>query len=228
MPQWSRNALSILCGAKETAEFCREKRHRYDSMYRTTPFQNPATARTAGSCERTGATKAPVLSPAILLTGRFTPDSGGNCALTTVIDFRHTAPTRGASSLWQATDTSLSLFARHSPSHGQTGAVFPLSGLRPAGRAKWVRASARVAGHPAAPSPTKSDRRSACPTCPKTGPLFHLSTLQRLIFISSDSHLSPFTEAVSYFCRSRSQWRRNVVGGSFSRSAALRILPYRS
>ena len=33
-------------------------------MYRTTPFQNPATARTAGSCERTGATKAPVLSPA--------------------------------------------------------------------------------------------------------------------------------------------------------------------
>ena len=132
-------------------------------MCRTTPFQNPATARTAGSCERTGATKAPVLSPAILLTGRFTPDSGGNCALTTVIDFRHTAPTRGASSLWQATDTSLSLFARHSPSHGQTGAVFPLSGLRPAGRAKWVRASARVAGHPAAPSPTKSDRRSACP-----------------------------------------------------------------
>ena len=58
---------------------------------------------------------------------------------------------------------SLSLFARHSPSHGQTGAAFPLSALRPAGRAKWVRASARIAGHPAAPSPTTSDRRSACP-----------------------------------------------------------------
>ena len=29
--------------------------------------------------------------------------------------------------------------------------------------AKWVRASARIAGHPAAPRPTKSDRRSACP-----------------------------------------------------------------
>ena len=41
-------------------------------MCRTTPFQNPATARTAGSCERTGATKAPVLSPAILPTGGFT------------------------------------------------------------------------------------------------------------------------------------------------------------
>ena len=38
-------------------------------MCRITPFQNPATARTAGSCERTGATKAPVLSPAILSTG---------------------------------------------------------------------------------------------------------------------------------------------------------------
>ena len=41
-------------------------------MCRTTPFQNPATARTAGSCERTGATKAPVLSPAILPIGGFT------------------------------------------------------------------------------------------------------------------------------------------------------------
>ena len=111
------------------------------------------------------------------------------------------------------------------PNRGCFPSLCP-SARRP--RRKWVRASARIAGHPAAPSPTKSDRRSACPTCPKTGPLFHLSTLQRLIFISSDSHLSPFTEAVSYFCRSRSQWRRNVVGGSFSRSAALRILPYRS
>lgn len=46
-------------------------------MYRTAPFQNPATARTAGSCERTGATKAPVLSPAPrrrkLHTPRFRP-----------------------------------------------------------------------------------------------------------------------------------------------------------
>ena len=33
-------------------------------MCGTTLFQNPATARTAGSCERIGATKAPVLSPA--------------------------------------------------------------------------------------------------------------------------------------------------------------------
>ena len=39
-----------------------------------------------------------------------------------------------------------------------------LSEDRPAGHPKWVRASARIAGHPAAPSPTKSDRRSACPT----------------------------------------------------------------
>ena len=58
------------CGAKETAEFCREKRHCHDSVYRTAPFQNPATARTAGSCERTGATKAPVLSPAFSFVPR--------------------------------------------------------------------------------------------------------------------------------------------------------------
>ena len=216
------------CGAKETAEFCREKRHCHDSVYRTAPFQNPATARTAGSCERTSATKAPVLSPAILSTGGFTPDSGGKLCF----NDRHRLSSHSADKgckLPLAGHGYLPVpICRHGPSHGQTGAVFPLSALRPAGRSKWVRASARIAGHPAAPSPTTSDRRSACPTCPKTGPIFHLSTLQRLIFISSDSHLSPFTEAVSYFCRSRSQWRRNVVGGSFSRSAALRILPYRS
>ncbi len=40
------------------------KRHLLYFISRTTPFQNPATARTAGSCERIGATKAPVLSPA--------------------------------------------------------------------------------------------------------------------------------------------------------------------
>ena len=60
-------------------------------------------------------------------------------------------------------DSATPVIGAHSPSQGQTGAVFPLSALRPAGRAKWVRASARIAGHPAAPSPTKSDRRSACP-----------------------------------------------------------------
>lgn len=54
----------------ETAEFRREKRQSHYFMYRTTPFQNPATARTAGSCERTGATKAPVLSPALSFVPR--------------------------------------------------------------------------------------------------------------------------------------------------------------
>ena len=54
----------------------------------------------------------------------------------TVIDFRHTAPTRAASSLWQAHGYLPVHICRHSPSQGQTGAVFPLSGLRPAGRAE--------------------------------------------------------------------------------------------
>ena len=68
-------------------------------MYRTTPFQNPATARTAGSCERTGATKAPVLSPAIPSTGGFTHDSGGKRVPAAVTNFHHTAPTGAANFL---------------------------------------------------------------------------------------------------------------------------------
>ena len=50
------------------------------------------------------------------------------------------------------------------PLTGPNRGCFPP--LRPSARGprrKWVRASARIAGHPAAPSPTKSDRRSACP-----------------------------------------------------------------
>ena len=61
---------------------------------------------------------------------------GENRASMTVIDFRHTAPTRAASSLWQAHGYLPVPICRHSPSQGQTGAVFPLSGLRPAGRAE--------------------------------------------------------------------------------------------
>ena len=64
------------------------------------------------------------------------PIQGENCASMTVIDFRHTAPTRAASSLWQAHGYLPVPICRHSPSQGQTGAVFPLSGLRPAGRAE--------------------------------------------------------------------------------------------
>lgn len=45
-------------------------------MCGTTLFQNPATARTAGSCERIGATKAPVLSPAFFVP-RFTSRNMG-------------------------------------------------------------------------------------------------------------------------------------------------------
>ena len=44
----------------------------------------------------------------------------------TVIDFRHTAPTRAASSLLRATDTSLSLFADTAPHTAKQG-LFSLS-----------------------------------------------------------------------------------------------------
>ena len=115
----------------------------------------------------------------------------------TVIDFRHTAPTRAASSLWRARippcpyspDTAphgakqgakrwrvngrgkksaLSLYCVLASDMRQ-GATPVISSSVDRGhrlRSKWVRASARIAGHPAAPSLTKSDRRSACPACP--------------------------------------------------------------
>lgn len=114
----------------------------------------------------------------------------------TVIDFRHTAPTRAASSLWRARippcpyspDTAphgakqgakrwrvngrgkksaLSLYCVLASDMRQ-GATPVISSSVDRGhrlRSKWVRASARIAGHPAAPSLKKSDRRSACPAC---------------------------------------------------------------
>ena len=90
-------------------------------MYRTAPFQNPATARTAGSCERTGAAKAPVLSPAIFLTGRFTLDSGGSVfqqsSLPSVTRCRQELKTCSGGHM----DAAPAPFAPHSGSQGQTG-----------------------------------------------------------------------------------------------------------
>lgn len=90
-------------------------------MYRTAPFQNPATARTAGSCERTGAAKAPVLSPAIFLTGRFTLDSGGSVfqqsSLPSVTRCRQELKICSGGHI----DAAPAPFAPHSGSQGQTG-----------------------------------------------------------------------------------------------------------
>ena len=52
-------------------------------MCGTTLFQNPATARTAGSCERIGATKAPVLSPAFFFVLEKAVKSAGNAVIPT-------------------------------------------------------------------------------------------------------------------------------------------------
>ena len=135
-------------------------------MCRTTPFQNPATARTAGSCERTGATKAPVLSPAILPIGGFTfgfgvkACSGGSPRLPPHgLDKSHKRVFVGTAAPPPLT--------RRKGSQGQQGAVFStlretavlfvngvvilpleeraflLSIFRPSGRPKWVRAPAR-------------------------------------------------------------------------------------
>ena len=152
-------------------------------MYRTAPFQNPATARTAGSCERTGAAKAPVLSPAIFLTGRFTLDSGGSVfqqsSLPSVTRCRQELKTCSGGHM----DAAPAPFAPHSGSQGQTGAELlkrsmtekkwlllcqrhrnsgigrmRISSLCPSalGPQKWARASARNCGRRIA-------RRDACP-----------------------------------------------------------------
>ena len=149
-------------------------------MCRTTPFQNPATARTAGSCERTGATKAPVLSPAIFSTGRFTLDLGVEACSGSSCGLPHTGPTRATNLLRWGTDACPPPLARHNGSQGQTGgfsalretavlfvngvvipvfskSAFLLSVLRHPGRLKWVRASARNCGWRIA-------GRDACPT----------------------------------------------------------------
>lgn len=96
------------------------KRHLLYFISRTTPFQNPATARTADSRERTGAAKAPVCSPAILSIDRFALDSGGKRVPTAANDLRHTVPARVASLLWRAMDTTSAPFTPHSGPHGQT------------------------------------------------------------------------------------------------------------
>ncbi len=90
------------------------------SYLELTPFQNPATARTADSRERTGAAKAPVCSPAILSIDRFALDSGGKRVPTAANDLRHTVPARVASLLWRAMDTTSAPFTPHSGPHGQT------------------------------------------------------------------------------------------------------------
>ena len=118
------------------------KRHLLYFISRTTPFQNPATARTADSRERTGAAKAPVCSPAILSIDRFALDSGGKRVPTAANDLRHTVPARVASLLWGQWIPP----QPHSPRTAarmakQRSAVFVLF-FCPSGRAKWVRASA--------------------------------------------------------------------------------------
>lgn len=121
MPKQPGNAPESPCGSKDAAEFGRKERHHLNFTGRRTPFQNPATARTAGSCERTGATKAPVLSPAILSTGRFTLNPGGNA-------FQQSSPT-SATRCRQGLQTCL---GRHGCHHNS---IHPTQRLtRPQGR----------------------------------------------------------------------------------------------
>ena len=113
----AQNAPAILCGSKETAEFYRERRHCHDSMYRTAPFQNPATARTAGSCERTGATKAPVLSPA----APFVPRKASRGRKQAVSALAEQRPKDWPETAGRGRDAVPPRRRAHSRSHGQTG-----------------------------------------------------------------------------------------------------------
>ena len=66
MPKQPGNAPESPCGSKDAAEFGRKERHHLNFTGRRTPFQNPATARTAGSCA----------CPAASLAGTMFPGSG--------------------------------------------------------------------------------------------------------------------------------------------------------
>ena len=152
----------------------------------------------------------------------------------TVIDFRHTAPTRAASSLWRARippcpyspDTAphgakqgakrwrvngrgkksaLSLYCVLASDMRQ-GATPVISSSVDRGhrlRSKWVRASARIAGHPAAPSLTKSDRLSACPACPACLPCL-LALPAGLVALLSAGILSRHSDVIPQ--RAKQQW----------------------
>ena len=136
------------------------KRHLLYFISRTTHFQNPATARTADSRERTGAAKAPVCSPAILSIDRFALNSGGKRVPTAANDLRHTVPARVASLLW---------------GHG-----YHLSPIHPAQRPAWpnrgVLSSFCSSAPPAAQSGSGLPHgtapgysRGRCFPCRKTG-----------------------------------------------------------
>ena len=66
MPKQPGNAPESPCGSKDAAEFGRKERHHLNFTGRRTPFQNPATARTVGSCA----------CPAASLAGTMFPGSG--------------------------------------------------------------------------------------------------------------------------------------------------------
>lgn len=99
-------------------------------MSGTTPFQNPATARTAGGCDSAGGLPRPPAFILLYLQPLGLPSIlGENRAPTAVTDFRHAATTRAANLLWWSTDVTLSHSSR-SGSHGQTEAVSLPSGRR--------------------------------------------------------------------------------------------------
>ena len=133
----------------------------------------PVTARTAGSCDRP---EVPPATPAfILLYFQLVgspPIQGENCASMTVIDFRHTAPTRAASSLWRATDTSLSLFADTAPHTAKQG---PFSLSLPFGPRAAQSGSGLLPGSPVIRRRQVRQRRTGAllaPPAQKRGPYF--------------------------------------------------------
>ena len=105
-------------------------------MCGTTLFQNPATARTAGSCERIGATKAPVLSPAFFFVLGKAAKGAGNAVIPRFQHVGHTAfNTSGANA---ATLVSRGLAGTHATpapncahngSQGETGGVSDGGGI---------------------------------------------------------------------------------------------------
>ena len=99
-------------------------------MCRTTPFPNPATARTAGRCDRP---EAPPATPAFILL-YFQLVGSPSILGGTRSSSRHRLPphnaNRGSKLALAGTDAAPPLFARHSGSQGQTGRFSLTSGGR--------------------------------------------------------------------------------------------------
>lgn len=118
----ARSVLTALCSSKETANFCREKRHFLSFWFRTIPFHPP---------QLPWRQKGIGFSTAILSTDGFALNSVKDVFLQLSLNSatrRRQEPQTGFGGQRYVSPLPL---ARHNSSQGQTGGIFPPSVRRP-------------------------------------------------------------------------------------------------